>query len=282
MRIAYFPKQVALNGTPVLSAFLSGCNRHGLVPVENAMDADVAVIWSVLWHGRMADNHAVWQHYQQRGRPVIVIDVGTLHRGATWKIAVKSITADGHYGHQQNLDPDRPQKLDIRLRSVKSRNPKIVIAAQHGHSLQTVALPSIEQWIVDQIQQLRSVTDRPIAVRPHPRYRINPSLLNLTKNEQIERPQHLANTYDSYDLEFDCHALVNHNSGPGIQAALAGTRPIVDSSSLAWPVSTKIENIERPYDIDRQQWLIQICHTEYTVEEIAQGSWYARLEPALK
>lgn len=246
------------------------------------MDADLAVIWSVLWHGRMSANHAVWQHYQQRGRPVIVIDVGTLHRGATWKIAVKSITADGYYGHQQNLDPDRPQKLDISLRSVKSPNPKIVIAAQHGHSLQTVALPSIEQWIVEQIQQLRSVTDRPIVVRPHPRYRINPSLLNLTKNEQIELPQHLANTYDSYDLAFDCHALVNYNSGPGIQAALAGTRPIVDSSSLAWPVSTNIKNIEQPYDIDRQQWLIQICHTEYTVEEIAQGSWCERLEPALK
>ena len=40
--------------------------------------------------------------------------------------------------------------------------------------------------------------------------------------------------------------MVNHNSGPGIQAALAGTRPIVDASSLAHPVSIKLQDIEQP------------------------------------
>jgi len=56
-----------------------------------------------------------------------------------------------------------------------------------------------------------------------------------------------------------------------------GVRPIVDSSSLAHPVSVSIHDIERPYDINRDQWLVEICHTEYTVEEIAQGLWLKRL-----
>jgi hypothetical protein len=104
----------------------------------------------------------------------------------------------------------------------------------------------------------------------------------LPKDVIIETPVKLANTYDSYNLAFDCHAIVNHNSGPGIQAALAGTRPIVDNSSLAWPVSITISDIEQPYTVDRDQWLVEICHTEYTREEIAQGQWYRRLESALK
>ena len=91
----------------------------------------------------------------------------------------------------------------------------------------------------------------------------------------------MPNTYDAFDMQFDCHAMVNYNSGPGIQAAIAGIRPIVDSSSLAHPVSVSIQNIERPYDINREQWLVEICHTEYTVEEIAQGLWLKRLRDRL-
>jgi hypothetical protein len=103
----------------------------------------------------------------------------------------------------------------------------------------------------------------------------------LPNNIVIEQPIKLTNTYDSYNLAFDCHAMVNYNSGSGIQAALAGTRPIVDSSSLAHPVSIDINDIEKSYNIDRDQWLVEICHTEYSVREIAQGQWLQRLQSAL-
>jgi hypothetical protein len=283
MRIAYFPKQVALNGSSVLSAFLDGCRRHGLETVENSLDADAAVIWSVLWSGRMAANQAVWSHYCSQNKPVIVIDIGALYRGETWKIAINSITADGYYGHTENLDWNRPRKLGISLALNFTRNPRIVIAAQHARSQQVLGLSSMEGWVVQQVEQLRTVTDRPIVVRPHPRSPLNwAGLVNLPRDIVIETPVKMANTYDSYNLAFDCHAIINHNSGPGIQAALAGTRPIVNNSSLAYPVSITISDIEQPYTVDRDQWLVEICHTEYTQEEIAQGQWYRRLESALK
>ena len=158
-----------------------------------------------------------------------------------------------------------------------------MIAAQHARSQQAVGLASVEGWVVDQVEQLRRVTDRPIVVRPHPRSPLDwAGLVHLPRDVVIEQPVKIVNTYDSYNLTFDCHAIVNYNSGPGIQAALAGTRPIVDRSSLAWPVSTKISDIEQPYTVDRDQWIVEICHTEYTQEEIAQGLWYRRLESALK
>ena len=283
MRIAYFPNYVAQNGSAVLSAFLDGCNRQGISTIEESLDADAAVIWSVLWHGRMSKNQTVWSHYRAAGKPVIVIDVGALYRGETWKIAINSITATGYYGHTENLDWNRPRKLGISQAINLSCNPRIVIAAQHARSQQVVGLVSMEAWVVQQVEQLRTVTDRPIVVRPHPRSPLNwAGLVHLPKDVIIETPVKVANTYDSYNLAFDCHAMVNYNSGPGIQAALAGTRPIVDQSSLAWPVSIKIQDIDRPYDLDRDQWLVEICHTEYTVEEISQGHWYKRLESELK
>jgi hypothetical protein len=282
MRVAYFPNQCAQNSVPVVQAMLDSLRRAGHTVEQDIMDADATIIWSVLWSGRMAANQAVWSHYRSQGRPVIVVDIGSLYRGETWKIAINSITADGYYGHTENLDWDRPRKLGISLALNFNRNPRIVIAAQHARSLQTVGLVSIEGWVVQQVEQLRTVTDRPIVVRPHPRSPLNCSgLVHLPNDVVIEKPVKIANTYDSYNLAFDCHAMVNHNSGPGIQAALAGTRPIVNQTSLAHPVSIQLQDIETPYKIDRDQWLVEICHTEYTLKEIEQGLWLTRLHPHL-
>jgi hypothetical protein len=141
----------------------------------------------------------------------------------------------------------------------------------------------MEGWAIQQVEQLRKVTDRPIVVRPHPRSPLNRGgLVHLPPDVVIEQPVKVANTYDSYNLAFDCHAIINYNSGPGIQAALAGTRPIVDSTSLAYPVSIKMCDIEQPYTVDRDQWLVEICHTEYTLTELRTGTWLTRIAPALE
>ena len=280
--VAYFPSQCAQNSGPVMQAMLDSLHAAGIATQENSWDSDAVIIWSVLWAGRMAANQAVWSHYRSLGRPVIIIDVGALYRGETWKIAINSVTATGYYGHQENLDWDRPRKLGISLAINVSRNPRIVIAAQHARSQQVVGLASMEGWVVDQVQRLRAVTDRPIVVRPHPRSPLDPAgLVHLPVDVVIEQPQKIANSYDSYNLAFDCHAIVNHNSGPGTQAALAGTRPMVDSTSLAHAVSIDLHDIERSYTADRDRWLVEICHTEYTVKEIQQGSWLRRLDAQL-
>jgi hypothetical protein len=65
-----------MNSRPVMSAFLDCCQSAGIQTQENSMTADAAVIWSVLWHGRMKTNQAVYEHYRKQNKPVIVIDIG--------------------------------------------------------------------------------------------------------------------------------------------------------------------------------------------------------------
>jgi hypothetical protein len=47
-------------------------------------------------------------------------------------------------------------------------------------------------------------------------------------------------------------------------------------------VAVGFSDIEQPYEKDRQLWLTQICHTEYTVEELQRGTWLKRIAPALE
>jgi len=262
-----------------MSAFLDCCQAAGIQTQENSMTADAAVIWSVLWNGRMKPNQEVYKHYRSQGKPVIVIDIGALYRGQTWKLAVNHITRDGYYGHEAHLDLDRPKKLQISLAAQVNPGPEIIIAAQHRNSLQVAGIDSMEQWVLMQVQLLRNSTDRPIRIRAHPRSSLQLSRLPAGTTMEVARP--MAHTYDSFDMHFNCHAVVNHNSGPGIQAGIAGCRPIVSHSSLAYPVAVGYADIEQPYDVDRELWLAQICHTEYTVQELRQGLWLKRIEPAL-
>jgi hypothetical protein len=276
MKIAYFPAQVALNGTPVMEAVLDCLQAAGHETQENSWCADAAVIWSVLWSGRMSANKAVHAHYRSLGLPVIIVEIGALYRGNTWKISVNNVTADGYYGHQTQLDWDRPRKLGISLATQTVTTPEIVIALQHVKSLQVESIANMTQWVHDTVAILRHHTDRPIVLRPHPRCSIP-----LPAGVAVQQPRRVANTYDSYDMHYNCYAVVNHNSGPGIQAAIAGVRPIVDATSLAAPVAVQYADIEKPYTVNRDLWLTQICHTEYTVSEIKAGLWLNRLAPAL-
>jgi len=277
--LAFFPSQCALNSGPVIEALLASCRDHDIRVVDNSLDADAVLLWSVLWSSRMRANQEVYQHYRSTGRPVIIAEVGALRRNHTWKIALDNINGLGYYGHTQDLDPDRPRRLGLAISKPAHRKDHVLVACQNSHSLQMQAVGDQISWIHARIQDIRRHTDRPIRVRPHPR---SPMHMRFdSPGVTIEIPRKRPHTYDDFDLDLGCHAVVNVNSGPGLLAPLTGTPVMVDTSSLAWPLSITAGEIEKPPEKDLDQWLIEIAHTEYEIPEIAQGSWLRRLHSKL-
>lgn len=275
MRIAVFPHQSALNAKPILSAFIEGCKHLGFSVEENSMDCDAAVIWSVLFQGRMLGNQRVYEHYRKQDKPVFVIEVGSLKRGVLWKISLNNINRLARWGNEKNLNLDRPATLGLFLHNYRQiRARSILIACQHERSLQWKGQPSMKNWISQTIENIQKFTDRPIVIRPHPRYK---SLPILEKNVTIEYPKLITGTYDDFDINYDHHCVINFSSGPSIQAPISGTPVICDESSLAYPVSIPLESIEHAYLPDREEWFIKLCHTEWTVEEISKGIPIRRL-----
>lgn len=267
MRLAYFTKQVALNGAPVLKSFLNGCQQLGIVTVENSMDCDAAVIWSMVWQGRMQGNQSVYEHYSQFKKPVFVLEVGMLHRNRTWKLAVNGTTGTAIW-----IDPydhERHQRLNITLMPWNKNGSEIVIAAQRGDSGQW-GNTDPTAWYQSVVAQLSQHTDRSVIFRPHPRF----GYPNLAL-PRSQLPKKLPNTYDSFDFETGIRrawAVINFNSGPGSQAIIHGVPAFVDSSSLAAPVANiDLAMIEQPVRPCRESWLNMIAHTEWTQDELASG-----------
>ena len=100
----------ALNSKPIFEAFAKSIIDAGHTVIYNEPyrlmghynNYDVAVIWSVLWDGRMSKNKDVWEQNRMLNKPVIVLEVGGINRGTTWKVGLNGINRDAYFGEQDN------------------------------------------------------------------------------------------------------------------------------------------------------------------------------------
>ena len=277
MRFKIHKTNGALNSAPVFAALEQGIKNTGFSVVDSGQDVDV--IWSVLWHGRMQANQLIYNQCRAKRKPVMIIEVGNLIRGTTWRISLDHIHGLGIFGNSENLDQARPKTLGVELKPVDDdRNNKILIACQHERSLQWEGQSSMAEWVKQKVAEIRKFTDKSVVVRPHPRSPVSLNIQGVT----VEQPKKILNSYDSFDINYKYHCVINHNSGPAVQAAISGIPVICDHTSLAFDVSDVIGNINRPTLPDRTQWFVKLCHTEWTVQEISTGVPIQRLVAALK
>jgi hypothetical protein len=276
MRFRLYREHGALNSVPIFDAFERGVKSLGHEIVSS--NEDVAVIWSVLWHGRMASNRAIYENCIRENIPIIIIEVGNLKRNQLWRVCLNHINGLGIFGNTEQLDTLRPEKLGVELKPLSTDcRGEILIATQHESSLQWTGMPTMRVWTEKLISEIKQHTNRRIIVRPHPRSPFPVKIPGVL----IDSPRRVPNTYDDFNIFYNYHCVINYNSGPAVQAAIRGVPIICDSSSLAGELSEKMENIENPILPDRTEWFLKLCHTEWTVDEIAQGIPLQRLLPKI-
>ena len=273
MKFSLWTQYGALNSKPIFDAFRLGCHSLGFTCVDNSDDADVDVIWSVLFSGRMAANKAIWERNTSNAKPTIVLEVGGINRGTTWKVGLNGINRDAYFGPTNNND-DRHRLLGLSLKPWRTHGEFILICGQHDKSLQWQGMSSMSNWFMQTYREIRKHTSRPIIFRPHPRCQLPHIELGL-KNVYRQQPGKISGSYDDYDMGFnDIWATISYSSNPGIHSIINGIPAFVGPSSLAYDVGNDIDflhDIEKPLTPDRQQWLNDYAHTEWTVQEISQG-----------
>jgi len=268
----------ATNSKPVFDSFASGVRATGGSVVYNEFDGDVGVIWSILWNGRMANNKTIWEHYRSQNKPVIVLEVGGIERGTTWKVGINGINKEADFGPKGN-GPERANLLNLKLEPWRSNGRDIIICGQHDKSHQWRDMPTMPMWVLATVETIRNYTARPIIFRPHPRCRLPISELKEFKDVTYELPQQIPNTYDNFNFDFrNAWAVVNWSSNPATQAVIGGIPVFVGPESLAWDVGNEsLAKINEPAMPNRQQWLNDLAYTEWTTEEISQGLPLKRL-----
>lgn len=282
MKFNLWRKYGALNSSPVFDAFHSGAHALGHDVVCDSDDG-IDVIWSVLFYGRMAGNRAIWERNIQQQKPTIVLEVGGINRGTTWKVGLNGINRDAYFGNNSNSDSTRAEQLGLKLKPWQYDGEYILVCGQHDKSLQWQGMPSMANWVMDTITFIQAQTKRPIIFRPHPRCPL-PHIEHEFKNVKRQDPQHIKGTYDDFDMEFNnIWATVSWSSNPGIHSIINGVPAFTGPSSLAFDVAEQnLRNIETPLYPDRIRWLNDYAWTEFTIEEISQGLPIKRLTSKLK
>ena len=287
MRFSLFTKYGALNSQSIFGAFAEGCKKLGHeIVYDSHHSGDVAVIWSVLWSGRMAPNRLIWESFRSKGKNIIVLEVGSLYRQRTWRVGVNGINREAYFGEKGNPS-DRAKHLKLGLAPFKiNEDGHILICTQSPLSRQWRNMPNIEEWLVNQIKYIRSQTDRKIIVRCHPRYPVFiPHDVRFKYKIAYQQPNHVKG--DVWDLQTkDAYAIVNISSSPAVQAGLWGVPAYVGEESIAYDISNDVmgdyNNPIIPEDTLRRQWLNDLAYTEWTSDEIASGRPLQRLLPYLE
>ena len=285
MKFRLWKEYGALNASNIFSAFEHSCisNGHNISDSNNIDDADCHVIWSVLFHGRMARNKDIWTRCLELRKPVIVLEVGGIKRSTTWKVGLNGINRDAYFGPDSN-NSDRHRLLGLSLKPWHTDGEYILLCGQHDKSLQWQGMPPMSNWFLDTYDEIRKHTQRPIIFRPHPRCRL-PEIERGLRHVYRQEPRHVNGTYDSFDMGFnDIHCTISYSSNPGIHSIIEGVPAFVSTHSLAYDVANDIDflyDIENPVMPDRTQWLNDYAHTEYTIEEISQGLPLKNLTSAL-
>lgn len=271
MKFSLWTNYGAQNSKPVFDAFAHSLVAAGHTVVWNDPVCDVDIIWSVLFAGRMAQNKSIWERAVAQSKPVIVLEVGGIKRGTTWKVGLNGINRDAYFS-ESGHNSSRADALGLRLKPWRTDGKYILICGQHDKSLQWKNMPAMSSWIMETIEEIQKHTDRPIIFRPHPRCPL-PHIENEFKNVTRQNPVKISGTYDDFNMNFkNIWATVSWSSNPGIHSVIEGVPAFVGPSSLAYPVSMhSLELIETPSFPERRQWLNDYAHTEYTIEEIAQG-----------
>lgn len=274
MKFSIFPRFGAQNSKPVFAAFEQGAKKLGFEVTEHDMSADVYVIWSVLWHGRMEQNREIWNQAKNLKKSIIVLEVGCLSRGNTWKVGLNGINNRAFFGRAWDRIPNRAKKLGLELKSWTMNGYNILICGQHTKSEQWAGMPHPVEWLKTTVDNIKTHSNKPIVFRPHPRDWHWAA--NFTyKDIKIRIPKQIQGTYDDFDFDEDLKnawAVINPSSNTGIISVMNGVPAFVTMDSLATLVGNEdFSYIDRPLRPPREEWLEWIAHTEWTVEEIAQG-----------
>ena len=285
MKIAVFPEYGSLNSEPVFKAFIDHLRDKNENFVLNTFDntCDVAVIWSVLWRGRMENNKKVWEFFRKHNKPVVVLEVGGIKRNTTWKMGINGINRDADFANQ-SYDDKRWPKFNIEMRPWKQTGNVIVICGQHNTSEQWKGMPNIQTWCEEQIRIIRKYCDKPIVIRPHPRNTFQFDEKKY-KHVRLNLPKRDWTTYDDTDFKkvlASTWAVVNHSSNPAMEAVFNGIPVFVSQHSLSHDVGNEtVADILHPAMPSRLRWANWLSYTEWTTQEIRDGEPWARIRERL-
>lgn len=178
----------------------------------------------------------------------------------------------------KNSKPDRFEKLGLKIKPWRKEGDHILICCQNLNDASLFGL-HYTWWLDNTIHHLLKRTKRKIIVRDHPENKtklldfLNRSFMSHTKQVEYQ------NTGTIQEALKGAHCVVNYSSGSSIDAILEGI-PVIPGTeyNFVWDISShSLDDIENPKLGNREQLLYDLAYSQWSVEEIENGTAWNHL-----
>jgi hypothetical protein len=230
---------------------------------------------------------------QQRGSQTMCIDASCWkyidENGSYLRYSLNGPFYDRAEYANHNSDDSKwaeiSQQLGVQLKPVKTNtNGHVLICMQRDGGFAMKTLDPVH-WVNEKIQQIRSVTDRSIWVRPHPGQYNMSDFQQWTAKKQIKHNVIILEPTQSrlIDNLQGAHSAVFFNSSASVAAVCEGVPVFADDSScVAWTVANRdISKIESPDTFPREQWIYDLAAAHWSDEDARTGRIYQKFLPYL-
>lgn len=270
-----------------LRAFAQGCQRLGLKTLlqDKLVIAPTQLAVILGWVGQsIRGPHIQLRRDVIANQRVMSID-GSCFKFADPNSVFLRYSLDGVYYNtneyaNRNSGPEKwnliRNTLGLELKPWRANGNHILVCGQRdgGWSMKGI---DMNQWLIDVVRRIRTYTQRPILMRPHPRNPVDHKLFrgvaNLTFSGAANLQQDIRNAWAS----------VFFNSSSCVASLLAGVPVFAeDSDCVAYSVANHdLGTIENPQMPDRNQWLWDLSAAHWTDAESSAGLIYQKFQQFL-
>jgi len=173
--------------------------------------------------------------------------------------------------------------MNISLQPWRTKGDHILLCLQRDGGW-SMAGWDVVDWALKTIIAIRQTSRRPIRIRPHPgdkrAQKYCDRLLKLCRGRNIQNVS--VSTVGSSltnDLK-NAWCQVNHNSSPGVAAAIEGIPVFVtdpERSQAREIANTDLAFLENPVMPDRQAWIRRIAQFHWSHEDLRTGRCWAHM-----
>jgi hypothetical protein len=257
------------------------------------IDCDVAVVQGFVHPGSKHSTHlnlrkSVFDKQNKDGKRSIIVDSNLfLSYDLGNKNKFLRYSYDGIFPTTGEYCNDAPhperwdilsKKLNISLKPWRKAGNEILLCCQRdgGWSMDGQALMP---WIINTVKEIRKYSERKIVIRFHPGDKNSLSHRRALSRFKLKNVS-LSNNKNLLDDLKTAHALVNHNSSPGVVAAIEGvpvflTDPI--RSQAKDVAHHSFEHIENIQEFDREKWVQKMAQMHWTLDELKDGTAWRHL-----
>lgn len=280
----------------IMHAFAEGAKRAGARVflgdlTRRLVNARLAVI--IGWVGMNFSGPHIYfrrdiiEHQKKIGGRVMPIDGSCFkfsHSGDMWlRYSLDSVFYnEGQYANENCSDEKWQQiasSLNLGLHPWRQKGDHMLICLQRDSGWNAKGFDQ-NHWVGKTLKIIRSQTDRPVFIRPHPANEINwanrvRNFANVTVVDPLRR--------SLQDDILNAHSGFFYNSSSSVAPILAGVPIFVtEESAVTWEVANhKTKKVEEPVMPNRKQWLNNLAGCHWTIEHSRNGDIYRHFEPYL-